>query len=255
MGRRYNFRNSMILFGFVFGAWSCSPPTSDAVLHVAAATSLTGVFQDLSIAFEEQSGITVTPSFAATGHLAQQIANGAPYDVFAAADASHIDTLIARGYLNAQSRTTYALGDLVLVQAYDSSYELNKLEQLADTQIDRIAIANPAHAPYGIAAAEALSTAKLWEAVENKLIYGETVKQAAVITATGNADAAIVARSVLDPSLKVVVQIPPDLYSPILHVAAVLTSTTNETLSQSFIAFMISPEGQTILESHGLATP
>jgi molybdate transport system substrate-binding protein len=234
---------------------SCTTTPQKPELKVAAAGSLTEVFQVLAQQFELQSGIRVIASFAATGQLAQQIRNGAPYDVFAAADAVHIDNLIGSGFLDTESRMVYAQGELVLIRPAQSALEIGSLPDLLHADIERIAIANPEHAPYGIAAREALQSAGLWHKLESKVIYGETVKQAAVIVATGNADTAIIARSVLDPSIEWVAAIPPRLHAPILHVAARVSASSNQEAANAFLKFLLSAEGQATLQEYGFAPP
>ena len=224
-------------------------------MHIAAATSLNEVIQELALGFKQESGISIIPSFAATGQLSQQILNGAPYDVFAAADALHIDALIEKGYLDGESRTAYAQGELILVIQHDSTLAIRGLHDLARGEFERLAIANPTHAPYGIAAQEALTSAGVWENVEPKIIYAETVKQAAVIVSSGNADAGIIARSVLDPSLTLVEVIPLELHEPILHVAAISTSSARKHEAQLFLSYILSPRGQSILHEHGFSSP
>jgi molybdate transport system substrate-binding protein len=248
-------RSILFISAAVLLVLSCSSSAYEAELNVAAAASLHEVFQELARSFKQESGISIIPSFAATGQLAQQIRNGAPYDVFTAADSAHIDALIDENLLEHQSRTTYALGELVLVRQNGSTIELGTLQDLLQSGIDRIAIANPEHAPYGIAAREALSSADLWETVESKIIYAETVKQAAVIVSTGNADVGIIASSVLDPTLEMVASIPPELYEPILHVAAMSMTTERTNDSLLFLSFLLSPQGQSILKAHGLSSP
>jgi molybdate transport system substrate-binding protein len=250
---RARFFATAIVLSFLI--WSCSPPHNGVELKVAAAGSLTEVFQELAQSFEAEHGIRVIPSFAATGQLAQQMRNGAPYDLFAAADALHIDALIESGLLVSQSRMAYALGELIIVRPEGTTLELDSLADLTQSEIERIAIANPAHAPYGIAARDALISAGVWHEVEHKIIYGETVKQAAVIVATGNADVGIVAHSVLDPSLELVNAIPSDLHHPVLHIAAMTAYTPNKDAAQQFLEFLRSPEGQSILNTHGFSTP
>ena len=241
--------------GLVLLSSACNPTSPRVELKVASAGSLAEVFQTLAERFEEENAVHVIPSFAATGQLTQQIRNGAPYDIFAAADSSHVDALIGEGYLDADTRTVYAQGELVIIRPVGSTLNIDSLSRLASNDLDRIAIANPDHAPYGIAAKEALRAAGIWPEVESKIIYGETVKQAAVIVATGNADAGIIARSVVDPEVQVVFEIPPERHSSILHVAARVSSTANKEVALAFLEFMLSTDGQAILQSFGFSHP
>src|SRR5688500_12573837 len=122
--------------------------------------------------------VKVTLVFGSTGNLAKQIEHGAPADIFFAANQSFIDALAARNAIITQTRTLYAQGRSVLITAKASGPRLADLRELASERVRRVAIANPAHAPYGRAAEEALRTAGLWEALRPRLVYGENIRQA-----------------------------------------------------------------------------
>lgn len=248
-------RRIVLILGLLFLLVGCANPKAPIELKIAAAGSLTEAFQVLAQQFENTQDIPVVLSFAATGQLAQQIRNGAPYDVFAAADTLHIDALIEEGFLDPSTRTIYAQGELILIQPAGSISSIGNLPDLLNNDVKRIAIANPKHAPYGIAAKEALSQAGIWPEVQSKIIYGETVKQAAVIVATGNADVGFVARSVLDSSMDVILEIPTDLYHPILHVAAVSTNAKDQESASMFLEFLGSKEGRALLVHYGFSIP
>ncbi len=233
----------------------CTTSTVPLELKIAAAGSLTEVFQVLTPQFENLHGVHVVLSFAASGQLEQQIRNGAPFDLFAAADPIHIDALIDDGFVDPSTRTIYAQGELILVKPSGSIASINELTDLLNADLKRIAIANPEHAPYGIAAKQALAQAGIWQEVKSKIIYGETVKQAAVIVATGNADLGFVARSVLNSSMDIILEVPTELYDPILHVAAVTMDTEQRALALLFLEFLGSPEGQETLEQFGFSIP
>ncbi|TFH35701.1 MAG: molybdate ABC transporter substrate-binding protein [Anaerolineales bacterium] len=246
-------RGSLAVLAAILFFSGCGPARSQAELNVGVASSLTEAFLALAQRFEDGNAVHIVLSSASTGQLAQQIRNGAPYDLFAAADSFHIDRLIQEGYLDARSRTTFAEGELVVIRPVGSTLRLESLSDLIQEDLDRIAIANPEHAPYGMAAKETLISINLWSKLEPKIIYGETVKQAAVIVATGNAAAGIVARSVVDPSVEVLLEVPGDLHAPILHVAAISSNTPNKQAALRFLNFMQSSEGQQILEAFGLS--
>lgn len=243
------------LLGLALLLSACRSDSPQVELKVAAASSLAEVFETLAQQFGEEYAVRVIPTFASTGQLAQQIRNGAPYDIFAAADPYPIDALINEGLLDAESRAVYAQGELVVISPLGSTLNLSSLSDIASADLERIAIANPNHAPYGIAAREALTSSGIWAEVESKIIYAETVKQAAVIVATGNADAGIIASSVVDPEVEVIFEIPPALHSPILHVAASSSNTVDEELALAFLAFLQSPAGQAVLLSSGFSLP
>src|SRR5690349_7077325 len=128
------------------GARSGSPPADQ--INVATAANLTRAFAEVGQAFERQTGIHVIYSFGATTQLAQQIEHGAPYDVFAAADAEHVDELAREGLIRPETRAIYARGKLVL-WVPDNRTPVECIEDLASAGVKRIALANPRLAPYG----------------------------------------------------------------------------------------------------------
>ena len=163
-------------------------------IRVAAAADLSNAFDELGAAFEKQTGQKVTFSFGSTGLLARQIEQGAPFDVFAAANISYAEDAIRSGDCDGASKSLYARGRIV-VWTKKGVAAPKTLAELASPRFSRIAIANPAHAPYGQAAMQALSSAGILATVKPRLVYGENVRQALQFAQTGNADAALVALS------------------------------------------------------------
>ncbi len=192
-------------------------------------------------------------SFSSTGNLAQQIRNGAPFDVFASADATHIDQLVAEGYLQPGSPIEFARGRLVLMVANEAELSVRSISELKQPEITRIVIANPEHAPYGLAAYQALQRAGLWEELHPRIIYAETVHQAAQFVMTGNAPTGLVARSAAVDGRQAMFDVSPELYDPIRHVAAVILSSPNSFEASAFLEYLASPEAQPLLDQHGLA--
>jgi molybdate transport system substrate-binding protein len=187
------FARRCLSFLALFLLCACTGARSEGSLSIAAAGSLTTVFGEISSAFMEKTGNSVTVSYASTGHLAQQIRNGGPFDLFAAADARHVDMLIEEGFLDGSTRTVYAWGDLVLVIHSDFEGDVDEIEDMTIPEIEHIAIANPEHATYGLAAEQALKRAGVWNLIADRLVYGETVRQAEQLVETGNAQAGLVA--------------------------------------------------------------
>src|SRR5579872_1037384 len=172
-------------------------PESAGKLTIAAAANLMDVLGEVGPAFKAQKGIDVVFSYGATAELTQQIDNGAPFDVFAAADTEHIDFLVARQKLIADSQAIYAKGQLALWIPGDESGGIRDLKSLAVPKIHFIAIAQPKLAPYGEAAVEALTKANLWEPLQSKIVYANSISMAKQLAATGNADAAFTAYSLV----------------------------------------------------------
>ncbi|HEX3282739.1 MAG TPA: molybdate ABC transporter substrate-binding protein, partial [Pyrinomonadaceae bacterium] len=150
-------------------------PATRAELVVAAAANLTDAFTEMGSAFTNKTGIRVVLSFGATAELAKQIENGAPFDVFAAADTEHIDSLEHAGLLTPGTRSIYARGRLVLWLPAGSALKLERIEDITAKQFGRIAIAKPDVAPYGKAAVESLKQLGIWAQIEPRVIYAQNV--------------------------------------------------------------------------------
>jgi len=146
------------------------PATAPVELTVAAAADLQFAFTDIGALFEKETGQKVTFVFGSTGQLAQQIENGAPYDLFAAANISFVDDLVKKNLVVKDTETLYARGRIVLAVNRASGAPATTLDDLLSDKITHIAIANPEHAPYGVAAKEALQSAGLWEKVQPKIV-------------------------------------------------------------------------------------
>jgi molybdate transport system substrate-binding protein len=225
-------------------------------LRVAAAADLSSAFKEVGAAFEKETGEPVVFSFGATGLLERQIAEGAPFDVFAAANESFVDDAVIAGACLADSKTTYATGHLVMVTAKDSPLQPHALADLTDPRVKKIAIANPEHAPYGKAAKQALERAGVWGQVQPRIVYGENVQQALQFAQSGNADVAIVALSLAKGTPDRTTPVPPELHDPIAQAAAVCThGKAGATWGRRFLAFLQSPAGHAIMREHGFLLP
>lgn len=224
-------------------------------LVVASAGSLKPAFEEIGERFRSATGVPVAFHFSASGVLAQQIAQGAPVDVFASANRRYIEELEAMGRLEPGTRAVYALGRLALWARADAPFPLRRLQDLLDPRIRRVALANPRLAPYGMAGREALQRAGLWDALRPKLVLGEDVRQAFQYAATGNADVALVSLSLAlsEPGKRALV--PADLHAPILHELAVVAGTPRREEARAFVRFVLGPEGRAVLARHGFGLP
>lgn len=221
---------------------------------MAAAADLVFPFREIAPAFEREQQVKVTLTFGSTGQLAQQIQHGAPVDVFFAANVAFVEELQAKGTVLADSVAVYAQGQIVLA-TQASRPPLASVRDLIRDDVKRVAMANPAHAPYGMAAREALESAGVWAQVRLKVVYGENVRQALQFLQTGNVDAAILALSVVQvPEVRFVV-IPPGLYRPIVQAAAVTTRSRHPDLARAFIRFVTGPRGRSIMNRFGFLMP
>jgi molybdate transport system substrate-binding protein len=237
---------------------SCGAPQATqpaGKLTVAAAANLMDVFGEVGPAFKAQKGIDVVFSYGATAELTQQIDNGAPFDVFAAADTEHIDFLVARQKLTADSQAIYAKGQLALWIPSGESTGIQALQDLAAPKIHFIAIAQPELAPYGQAAVETMKNARLWEPLQSKIVYANSISMAKQLAASGNADAAFTAYSLVLHDKGTVLKIDPTRYRPIEQALAIVASTSWMQEAQQFRSFLLGPEGRAILAKNGYLLP
>jgi len=238
----------VITFSLVPG---CRTTTQTNELHVAAAADLIPAFEEIGRQFEANHKTKVVYSFGSTGLLARQIENGAPMDVFAAASVEFIDELEQKGLIVPDSKVVYARGRITLWTRKDSQLKVEKITDLASDDVKRIAIANPDHAPYGTAARDALQAAGIWDAVKEKLVYGDNIRQTLQFADTGNVDVAIVALSLSKESDGRWTLIPAELHKPINQALAVIKGTKDEQTARAFADFIAGPDGQSILAKYG----
>jgi len=230
---------------------SCRTTPQTNELHVAAASDLIPAFEEIGRQFETSHKIKVVFSFGSTGLLTRQIENGAPMDVFAAASVDFINELEQKGLIVPDSKSVYARGRITLWTPKDSKLKVEKISDLASNDVKRIAIANPDHAPYGTAAREALQAVGIWDAVKEKLVYGDNIRQTLQFAETGNVDVAIVALSLSKESEGQWTLIPAELHNPINQALAVIKGTKDEQTARAFADFIAGPEGQSILAKYG----
>ena len=224
-------------------------------LTVSAAADLTPAFQELGAQFEKETGTKVTFNFGSTGQLAQQIEQGAPVDLFAAANVSFVDDLEKRGLILPDTKALYAQGRITIWTPKDSPLNLTRLEDLARADVKKIAIANPDHAPYGIAAREALQAAGVWDAVKDKIVFGENIRQTLQYAESGNVDAAIVALSLSIGSDGRYTLVPAELHKPLNQALAVIKSAPHETAARRFATYINSEAGRAVMRKYGFILP
>jgi molybdate transport system substrate-binding protein len=194
-------------------------------------------------------------SYGATSVLAQQIANAAPFDLFAAADAEHVDLLVRTGHIIPETRAVYARGRLALWVPGASHAPVRELRDLGASGIRYIALANPSTAPYGAAAVQALRSAGLWEALERRIVYGNSIGQAKQFAASGNADAAFTAYSLVLGEPGTVIEVDESLHAPLDQALGVAAASANRDYAMRFAAFILGCEGREILSRHGYDLP
>jgi molybdate transport system substrate-binding protein len=229
-------------------------------LRIAAAADLVYCLQDLDAAFKQQNpDADIKVSSGSSGDFFAQIQHGGPYDVFMSADLNYPRKLAESGYADGHSLYTYAVGRIVL-WTLDSSIDLSHgLASLKQASIKHIAIANPAHAPYGRAAQAALQHEGLWDAIQPLIVSGENIAQTAQFVQSGNADVGIVAYSLLKaPKLQNVghyVLIPLEDYPTMDQGAIVTTQGRSNPLAAKYLAFLATPAARAIFDRYGFSLP
>ncbi|MBW3198309.1 molybdate ABC transporter substrate-binding protein [Marinobacter nauticus] len=225
-------------------------------LTLAVAANFTDTTASLVETFEASTGHQVTASFGSTGKLYAQIRNGAPFDVFMAADAQRPQLLESEGMAVPGSRFTYARGKLVLWSPETAAF-ISPIAYLNEQPFSRLAIANPKTAPYGLAAQQVLEHLELWSPLQPKLVRGDSIAQTFQFIASGNAQAGLVALAQVkawpdqDGTLW---RIPQSYYAPINQQAILLKRGADNTAARDWLAFLQSPDAVAIIQGYGYDT-
>ncbi|MFY9227405.1 MAG: molybdate ABC transporter substrate-binding protein [Blastocatellia bacterium] len=242
----------LMIFALVFLLIGCNSNQNfkleNQTLTIAAAANLETVLTEIGKDFQTETKIKPIFSFGATGNLAKQIENGAPFDLFLAADVKTIDLLIAKNHVINSSKKVYTRGKLILY--YADGITINSLTDLTKPEFKQIAIASPELAPYGLAAKQALQNIGIWSNIEKKIVYAENVNMALQYAKTGNVQAAFVARSLVTDQDKYLL-IDENLHSPLDQALAVVTRSKNKELAEKFTLFLATQKSKTLLEKFG----
>jgi molybdate transport system substrate-binding protein len=249
------FLAALVLFGV--------PASGDGPkqVAVAAAANLKTAAEELKKGFEaEHPGVEVTLTLGASGTFFSQIENGAPFDLFLSADREFPAKVIAAKLGAAADERTYAFGKLVawLPPGSTLDFERKGFAALTDPKVKRIAIANPAVAPFGRATELALKSAGVYEAVKDKLVLGTSVGQAAQFATTGAADVAFLPYSLTfgkELSAGRAIFVPETLYPRIEQSGIVLSGAKEPALARAFLAFVTGEKGRAILAKYGYGLP
>ncbi|MBU0621171.1 MAG: molybdate ABC transporter substrate-binding protein [Gammaproteobacteria bacterium] len=227
-------------------------------VNAAVAANFTKPMEEIVAQFEKETGHTVKLSFGSSGKFTSQIKNGAPFDVFLAADEKNPKLLEEEGLAVKGSRFVYALGKLVLWSA-QSGFVDDKGAVLGKGSYNKIAYADPKLAPYGLAAQEALQKLSLWDKVQGKLVTGESITQTYQFAATGNAELAFIALSQITKNGKVAEGsywlVPSDMYNPIKQSTVQLSAAKDPAAAKAFMTFLKSEKALTIIRNFGYGLP
>ena len=238
-----------------------SSSTHAQTLRIAAAADLQYALTDLAAQYEKQTGVKLAVTYGSSGNFFAQIQNGAPFDLFLSADTDYPTKLVDAGLAVPDSLQTYAGGRLVLWYPKDSPINPvdGLLTTLLDPRVEKIAIANPEHAPYGRAAVAAMRNYGVYDQLKPKLVFGENISQAAQFVQSGSAQAGLIALSlVLSPAMKggrwVEIAMP-DRPKWLSQAAVILKSSSNKPAAASFLSFLKTAEAQNILKAYGFFAP
>jgi molybdate transport system substrate-binding protein len=237
---------------FVVATIAATPAFADQML-VAVAANFVPPFREIAVEFEKTTGHTLQVAAGSSGNFYSQIKNGAPFDVFFSADMVRPRLLEDEGLGVKDSRFTYAIGRLVL---WSPNADLIKGEEtLRAKQYNRLAMANPKIAPYGVAAMQAMQKLELWDSVQPHIVLGESLGQTMGFIESGNAQLGLVALSqVLDPKIKGQGSrwdVPTHLHEPIKQDVILLTKGKDNPAARALMAFISGPQAKAIIERYG----
>lgn len=252
-------RNSMRILAIVLLLMMSSSLHAQEVT-VAAAADLHFAMDEIAARFQAETGILLHPIYGSSGNFYQQIQSGAPIDIFLSANVEYPKKLEAAGLTVPGTYYEYARGKIVLAVAADSPLDISQgLKGLLNHAVKRIAVANPSHAPYGMAAVSALKTEHIYDQVAGKLVIGENISQTASFVLSRAADVGIIALSLVkspESAAKLrVEEIPASDYPPIQQACVVLRSSKNQKAAEEFEAYLKGEEAVRILRQYGFEVP
>lgn len=251
-----NYVRSLIALAVVGAAAAAGIPERSwaADINVAVAANFTEAAKEIAALFERKTGNKLVLSFGSSGQFYTQITQDAPFQVFLSADQERPEKAVTDGYAVPGSRFTYAVGKLVLWSRNANLVDgANTLKQGA---FDKIAIANPTAAPYGVAAIETMKALRIYETLQPKIVQGNNIAQTFQFIDTGNAELGFVALSqVVDRKEGSRWLVASNLYSPIKQDAVLLKKGASEPAAKAFLDFLKGPEAAAIEAKFGYGTP
>jgi molybdate transport system substrate-binding protein len=235
--------------------FACQAMAADLV--ISAASSLTNAFTDIGKEFEQMHpGTKVLLNFGGSGQLLQQIAKGAPVDVFASADQETMDRADKEGLTEPGSRVDFVRNALVVVVPRDAGLSLHSLRGLTGNEFRHIAVGNPDSVPVGRYSKSALQASGVWDALQGKIVNTQNVRQSLDYVARGEVEAAFVYRTdaaLLPDKVRIVLEVP--TATPVLYPLAILKGSNAKSESKEFVAFVRSDTAQKILQKYRFGKP
>lgn len=226
-------------------------------LTVSAAASLTNAFNELAPKFEaSKPGVTLRFNFAASGVLLQQIAQGAPVDVFVSADQATVTKGVEQKLFDADTKKDFARNTVVLIAPTQGGVDIKALADLSGPAVKRIAVGKLATVPVGRYTKEVLDHANLWATLEPRLVYADSVRQVLDYVSRGEVEAGFVYRT--DAAVaadKVKVVLTADGHTPVTYPVVAVSDSKNKALARDFIAYLFTPPAQDVLAKYGFGKP
>lgn len=255
--KRMSIFYATLFFLFTLINSNAGPAFAKQELIVSAAASLTNAFGEIGKEFESaHPEVKVIFNFAASGALLQQIDKGAPVDVFASADQKTMDQAREKNLIFPDTRKAFAANELVLILATGTKISIANIKDLTLKEIGKVALGNPETVPAGRYAQEVLTNEGIWQELNPKLIFGDSVQQVLDYVSRGEVDAGFVfSTDAVLAKEKVKVALEAQNHKPITYPISVVNSTKNNDLATQFIDFVSSGEGREILSKYGFKEP
>jgi molybdate transport system substrate-binding protein len=256
--KKYLLCAALLFFFFAILDMDLSSAEPANEILISAAISLKNAFEEIGKIFEENHPQTkITFNFGASGDLARQIEVGAPVDVFASAAQKDMDDIDHKGLVTPGTRVNFAGNCVVLVKSGISRIRMESFEDLRKDEVKKIVIGNPKSVPAGRYAEEVLKCFNLWEAVKEKLVFAEHVRQVLDYVARNEVDAAMVYSTdvmIRPKEVRIVMKAPDKSHQPIVYPIAIIKGSGNQSLAREFIALVLSIEGKNTLKKYGFET-
>lgn len=246
----------LAIFVLALSCLGCGPDsrsTANPALRIAAASDLQTALPAIAERWGREHQVEVETVFGSSGQLATQIQAGAPFDLFLAANQAYVDQLAATGVIQPDSVRAYARGRLVLVVAPDLASIVRTANDLTKDEVKVIALANPTHAPFGQIARQALERLGVWEQIGAKRVQADSVRQALQMVESGNADVALVSRSLAASVLRGhVIELDQSLHDPLIQSLGIVAKSAHAQQADQFARFLVSEQGRKNLVEAGL---
>jgi molybdate transport system substrate-binding protein len=226
--------------------------TAPATIRIAAASDLSRAFTEVGKRFTADTGITPVFDFGSSGLLAKQIEQGAPFQLFAAANKSFAEQVVKAGKCDESSLALYSRGHVIV---WGKAGSPAKLEDLVDAKYKRIGVANPETAPYGKAAVQAMKNAGIYDKIKDRLILAESVQQAHTYAKEGSVDVSFAGLALaIANEDKSYLTVDLGLYDPLEQTLVVCGSGAATDAARKFAAFVVGDKGRAIMDSFGFST-